>query len=260
MRTLLLNQPASSETPVGEYVPPMFRAVLVPVAIQKARNLLFGPRPDTMMLDYRLRQYMAMLHATELAEFVTVDDPRITYVPGGRDMTDFDPTPSALPVGHNNTLYVVGDWPTAIDGRMIYAWQVTVLIASVPSPVVAITRRSPTVSSTAYDLIYTSGLSNTIPLDGSPLSVRFNDDVSIVDGTTWNVNCLAMPSMDPGQIAATIGTTGANILGELFGFASEEPYRTWSALWESDQPLPYRLGAVLLAVAARTDDIRTGAN
>ena len=30
----------------------------------------------------------------------------------------------------------------------------------------------------------------------------------VVDGTTWNVNCLAMPARDPGQIAADLGDVG----------------------------------------------------
>jgi hypothetical protein len=42
----------------------------------------------------------------------------------------------------------------------------------------------------------------------------------------------------------------------LFGAAPAEPYRTWKALWYSGQPLPYRLGAVLLATAWRTDEVR----
>jgi hypothetical protein len=244
---------------MGEYVPPSFRTVPVPLAVQSARNVLFGPRPDAVMLDYRLRQYMAMLHATELAEFVIADDPRITYTPGDRSMTDFDFTPAILPIGHDVPLFLTGDQPTSIDGRMTYAWQIKVLIAGRPGPVAAVTRRSPSAGYTEYAISYANNLSNAFPLDGSPLLACFNS-VGIVDGITWNVNCLAPPLRDPGQITADLGVVGANILGELFGFAGLEPYRTWSALWASNQPLPYRLGSVLLAVAARTDEARKRSN
>jgi hypothetical protein len=245
-------------TPMGEYVPPMFRTVAVSGAIQKARAILFGSRPDAAMLDYRLRQYMAMLHATELIEFVTVNDPRITYTPGDRDMADFNPMPSVLPIGHTLPLFISGEQPTAADGRMTYSWQVVIKIASPVDPTtVNVTQRSPISSVAGYAISYTDGLSNEFPLVGSPLLARFHHQ-GAVDEITWNVNCLAMPTQDPGQIAANFGTLGTDVLGELFGAAAQEPYRTWQNLWKSDQPLPYRLGAVLLAVAARTDEIRMG--
>jgi hypothetical protein len=245
---------------MGEYVPPTFRPVAVSGVIQKARTILFGARPDAAMLDYRLRQYMAMLHATELAEFVVADDPRITYTSGDRDMADFDPTPVVVPIGHSNTLFIAGDEPTAADGRMTYAWQIVIeVISPQDPPTVIVTRRSPTPGTAQYEVNYTNGLSDEFPLVGSPLLARFHQ-AGAVDGVTWNVNCLARPAQDPGQVAAGFGALGTDILGELFGVAVLEPYRTWSNLWESNQPLPYRLGAVLLAVAARTDEIRKGTN
>jgi hypothetical protein len=80
------------------------------------------------------------------------------------------------------------------------------------------------------------------------------------DGMAWTVSCLAPPARDPGQIAADFAVVGNNVLGGLFGGATEEPYITWNNLWDSTQPLPYRLGAILLAVAARTDDVRMRAS
>jgi hypothetical protein len=252
--------PASFETPMGEYVPPLFTTVAVPGAVQRARTFLFGSRPDMTLLDYRLRQYMAMLHSTELVEFVIADDPRITYTPGSRDMADFNPSPSVVPVVGIQPLYLTGSLPVATnDGRMTFAWQVKVLVAGRPSPVATVNRLSPTFGYVEHNITYVNGLSNEFPLDGSPLLGSFPVD-GIVDGTMWTVNCLALPARDPGQIAADLGTAGANVLPFLFGTAADEPYRTWRNLWESNQPLPYRLGAVLLAVAARTDEarLRTG--
>jgi hypothetical protein len=251
---LLLNLPASAELPTGEYVPPEFRAVAVPTYLQQARDLLFGARPDAAMLDYRLRQYMAMLHATELAEFVVAPDPRITYTPGGRDMADFDPTPVVLPIGHDLPLFLGGSPPRTVDGRMAYAWQVKVPTAASPTAVVA--QRSPAYGTADYPVAYTGGLSNEFPLAGSPLLASFQA-AGLADGTTWNVSCLASPARDPGQVAADLDALGANIVPFLFGVAADEPWLTWQALWNSNQPLPYRLGAVLLAVAARTDEART---
>jgi hypothetical protein len=252
---LLLNLPASAELPTGEYVPPEFRAVAVPTYLQQARDLLFGARPDAAMLDYRLRQYMAMLHATELAEFVVAADPRITYTAGDRAMADFGFAPAVIPIGHDRPLFIGGDRPTAAGGRMAYAWQVTILVAGQPGPTAAVTRRSPTPGSAEHPIGYDGDLSTEFPLDGSPLLARSGGGV-VADGTTWNVGCLAPPGRDPGQVAADFAAAGGAILGGLFAGGAAEPYATWAALWESAQPLPYRLGAILLAVAARTDDIR----
>lgn len=255
VRTLLLNMPASAATPMGEYVPPEFATVAVPGAVGRARAFLFGPRPDPAMLDFRLRQYMAMLHATELAEFVVAQDPRITYTPGGRDMADFDPTPVVTPDGHDLTLYLGGSLPAASgDGRMDWSWRVVALLAG--KSAAAVTRQGPTRGYAEHDIGFPGGLSDPFPLDGSPLTARFHA-AGAVDGTAWTVACLARPARDPGQIAADLGTAGANVIPFLFGPAAEEPYRTWQNLWASDQPLAYRLGAVLLAVAARTDEART---
>jgi hypothetical protein len=254
VRTLLLNLPASSESPLGEYVPPGFTSVAIPGAVQQARNFLFGQQPDAAMLDYRLRQYMTMLHATELVEFVVATDPRITYMPGGWKMADFSPAPSVLPIGHDQPLYLAGTVPVAGDGRMVHSWQVTALLAG--QTAARVIRRSPTPGSAVHTLSFTNGLSNEFPLDGSALLARFQA-AGVVDGTMWNVDCLAMPVTDPGQVAASLGAAGANTIPYLFGAAPQEPYLTWQKLWNSNQPLPYRLGAVLLAVAARTDEART---
>jgi hypothetical protein len=51
---------------------------------------------------------------------------------------------------------------------------------------------------------------------------------------------------------------GEGTIAQLFGLAPAEPYRTWAALWHSRASLPYRLGAALLALAARTDELRRG--
>ena len=257
VRTLLLNMPASSMTPMGEYVPLEFNTVAVPSAVQRARDILFGPRPDATMLDYRLRQYMTMLHSTELVEFVTAQDPRITYAPGSRAMSDFDPAAVVTPVENSIELFITGNLPRTADGRMSCLWQVKAMVAGSTS--VSVTRRSAPPGTSIYPITYTGGLSNEFPLTGSPLLASFQDE-GVVDGITWNVSCLAMPLRDPGQVAADLGATGANIMPFLFGIGAQEPYRTWQNLWASNQPLPYRLGAALLAVAARTDEARLRIN
>ncbi len=161
VRTLLLNLAGQgfARGPGEEYSDPAFKPVALPGYLFAARVAYFGPEPDRSTLLYRVRQGLAAVHATELAEFVTANDPRITYLPiapGG-----FEPRPGVLP-----------------------------------------------------------------------------DDV--------------------GSAVARLAVIGEDNLVALFGAAPAEPYLTWKNLWGSTMPLPYRLGAFLLAVASRTRETLTG--
>ncbi len=93
VRNLLMNVSSSSQSdlPGEEYVPVDFRPRLLTPTAAAARRILFGSSPDRLYLNYRLREYMTLLHTTELAEFVTDLDPRVTYWPL-RDTTIFADT------------------------------------------------------------------------------------------------------------------------------------------------------------------------
>lgn len=82
-RTLLLNrsgEEAGVSAHLGdEYVPTWYRAVPLPSYLTSVRRLLFGAAPDRVYLNYRVRQCLSLMHSSELAEFVTHLDSRITY-------------------------------------------------------------------------------------------------------------------------------------------------------------------------------------
>lgn len=83
-RTLLLNQARRKThySDIGyEYVPPEFRPVSLPSTLQLVRQLLFGATPDNYFLNYRCRELLSYVHATELASHVYSFDPRVTYWP-----------------------------------------------------------------------------------------------------------------------------------------------------------------------------------
>ena len=64
---------------LGEEFIPEFTPVALPSYLQIARNILFGAAPDKVFLNFRAYELMSLLHSTELEEFVTAFDPRITY-------------------------------------------------------------------------------------------------------------------------------------------------------------------------------------
>lgn len=83
-RTLLLN--ISSQSYNGdmlgeEYIPP-FLPIALPTYLQLAHRLIFGSSPDKVFLNFRAYELLSIIHQTELAEFVTALDPRITYQVG----------------------------------------------------------------------------------------------------------------------------------------------------------------------------------
>ena len=81
LRTLLLNRAAVEPAthPASELVPAAFQSIALPAYLKGIRALLFGSNPDVDMLNYRLAQYMPLLHCTELEEYVLAMDSRITY-------------------------------------------------------------------------------------------------------------------------------------------------------------------------------------
>jgi hypothetical protein len=68
---------------------------VLPEPLRRVRAVLFGRDPDRRTLLYRTRQFLALLHACELEEFVTAVDPRVTYLPLDRGV--LEPRPDVLP-------------------------------------------------------------------------------------------------------------------------------------------------------------------
>lgn len=104
----------------------------------------------------------------------------------------------------------------------------------------------------ATPLEFEGGLSRPVAVSGT-FAVLV--DQSTPAGTAWAVTSLAVPSADLSAALDAVGAAGEDALVALFGVAPEEPYLTWKNLWESAMPLPYRLGAVALALARRTGEI-----
>lgn len=116
--------------PGEEYTPPEYNAVALPQYLNTLRGMVFGGDPDRRTLDYRLRQFMACLHATELEEHVFAFDTRVTYLPF-TDPSAFAAGVSVIPVGAAGDAYAGGVLPTpTASGRSFFSW--TVVAESIP--------------------------------------------------------------------------------------------------------------------------------
>lgn len=82
-RSLLLNKPNNGTISVGsygqEYVPPLYATVTGDTALEAAHAILFGSNPDDFTLNYRLVQYMQLLHSPATESDILALDSRYTY-------------------------------------------------------------------------------------------------------------------------------------------------------------------------------------
>lgn len=247
------RQPGS---PGEEYVPVDYRPKRLTTPLAAARRILFGTDPDRLYLNYRLREYMTILHSTELEEYVRALDKRITYWPTKDKslltgnfiniVTQVSGTPGA-------TCTVVGeDVANHRLGRAVQRWQLEVTGGTT----VKITRLTTPLSEEIASFVVVGGLSGLIQLTGSPLRVRLSNPAAQV-GTVWHIEARARPAIGPDAVLNNLRTgLGEPALIEIFGLTPVEPYATFRNLWSSHPLLAYKLGGMLLALIYRINDIK----
>lgn len=247
VRTLLLNDDGRNSPgptfPGEEGVPAEYRRVAPPGAVRAVRNELFGTDPDRFCLNYRLREYMGLLHATELAEHVYGFDPRVTYRPAAWRPDDFPFAPAAE--GSARPIYFAGAF--AADegrGRWRAQWRV-----SYAGPTATVLRVTPPVSEQEYEVTTELGVTSEVPLDAG---LRCYFDAT--PGSFWHVTAAGRPTRGLPDVAERVAALGEERMIQLFGVNPPEPYKTFRALWYDHPFLPMRLGGLLLAVASRTHE------
>ena len=258
-RTLLGNVTAFSEETIGdEYVPRDYVVRRLPKPLNRIREALFGMSPDRGFINQRLFQYMKLLHATELAEYVLALDSRVTYLPLNdegwfRDRCKLTINKSGPPC----RLFVNGQLtPDNQQGRAWYRWRLSVVDATT----IRVRRRLGGYEEVDHEIEVTRGLASAVPLPGSSLTVRLGTttggdaDLSEIVGATIFIDGLARVSADLSAVTSTLddlllGSTG----GYLFG--GEEPYKTFRNLWLQHPHMPYRLGGLLAAYVYRVNSL-----
>jgi hypothetical protein len=258
-RTLLLNIDGDNNpgpTFFGEEaVPGDFRVLELPSFLVAIRQQLFGSSPDRSMMNYRLWQFLRVLHATEdLAQYVTAFDPRITYVDSQRtdlfDQESFQPEITQL-TGAQATLSPQ-DGPASPDirGRVYHQY----LVEIITSATVRVTQSTVPVKQEIVPYTFTDGLSSRVDLFDSGWGVLLGTNSA---GTSWKFTVRNRPTFDLGQLVVMLGRIGEPVLLELFGLAPDEPFKTFKNLWEENDEIPFKLGGLLLALITRTDEVRS---
>lgn len=234
IRTLLLDLDGRGSPGAGypgeEYVPADFRPRPVPAELRHVWRILFGQRPDRAYRNYRLRQYLALVHAAGLDTFSP--DPRVTYWP----FAEGDPRYAAYGTVTAAAEVEITGTPVADDGagRAMYQWRLEVTLGDD-----VLLGGEPT------GAVFAEGLSSAVVL-GAGLTAR----VRPVPGVYW-VDAVARPARDPGDVAAAL-RAGLGAAEAILFLGDPELQQ----LWQRAEFLPDTLGAAVVALARRVDDSR----
>lgn len=258
--TLLLNRAGGyREAPLELYVPNDFRSVApLPEEIGSVRRILFGTSPDDTLLHYRARQFLPLLHSADLEAFVLALDPRVTYDPrvGPEDfgMSSFGirvvPQAEASP-----SLWVLGQSVRPDEtGICFREWRVVILSANE----ISVTRTiPPPVLETVTFYVLADGVGGPIDLQDAPLRFLFS---AAPPGTAWTIRSVTPPSANLGDLVRRIQALPEATLAKVFRRTDQqgglEPWRTFYALWTEHPETPVRLGALLLGLIYRMEDLR----
>ena len=251
--TLLMNVdgslPPDVTTPGIEFIDPTFRALNLPTYLDTVRAVIFGSTPDRVMLAYRCRELLAIVHATVLESHIVALDPRLTYrfaenVFCGASL--FRPVITELTPGLVPELAVIGI-PEAPDvtgvARSMY------LLEILTTTTVKISRQTPPMQNTVFE--FAPG--DLLPLRGSGYSARLK---SAAADNKWLVEVINRPQRTPSEILDMLGKIGEAVIHALFGVTEVEPYATLRHLWNNSLDSLLRLSAAVVAIAYRAEAVR----
>ncbi len=253
-RTLLLNRSgASRPNPdffLEEYVDPAFRPIRLPGYLTSIWRILIGDSDDGFA-NFRLAQFMDLLHSTEFVDYLTALDPRVTY---RHNRTILNENYN----GQANALNPEAEVDVAFEGeisssparpRLWFQWDVEVINAG--------TVRSRLDTEVLDETVLISnGLTGLIRLAGQK-EYGFRLTVpSLPVGAHWVMSKLLQPEADVTGLLEPLELLGDEVLSQLFGTA--EPYKTFRQLWDRHGYISYRLSGFLLAYIYRVEEVRLG--
>lgn len=259
VRTLLLNVSGSSGLPGysyfgEEYVDNSYISIELPSYLTAIRSIIFGSSPDRACLNYRVNQFMTMVHGTDLASYATKYDSRITYWPLESQIDTLltgSPTITKLGTTTQN-LRLSGDYTNRMDPDKLYH---QFIVDVTDGSNVTVTRTSPYRKIVVSSYTITDSYSQQIALaDYLAISFSFPSGV----GQSWVVEVYHKPTESLDSIVTQLETYRSTEVTQLFG-DEEGDYTSWKTIWhDKNQPTPHRLGSLVLALAERTHEVVFG--
>ena len=254
IRTLLLNEAAARRPPLTfpgeEFVPPNFAPRRLSAALSRPLQVLFGRSPDALFQNYRLRQVMALLHTSVVADVLTRDDPRITYwptAPGAFDTVFGVQVEQYL--GGPRDLHVLGE-VQADDraGVCQFRWRVIASGTSVQVFPDVGSVRTPYQGTVSFQ----NQLSTPIPLPGSTLQARLT---FATEPCGWTVTAVGPPAKGFAEVIQELLTAfQGETLAALFREPRTAPYDALYDVWMQEPTTLGKVAAALLALAYRIEE------
>lgn len=258
-RTLLLNISGSTAAgypyPGEEVVPQEFVALSLPQSLVVVRNLLLGTDPDRAMLNYRLRQLLTLVHASELGDYLTKLDSRITYWPSTkRDLFDAGTFGTTISQLAGSTTWALSPVRTTQSdtstNRLLDQWKVEVTSATSAT----LTHLLPgnEIVTTTY---INSGIAQQLTLPGSSLNIMIGQGVlGSGNWPTWQVQHLSKPQFSLSDIYVLLKQAESQL--DVLFTGNSEPYATCRQLWNMTAgPIAYKLGAIVVALSYRLNEV-----
>lgn len=259
VRTLLHNTsgPADFSWPGEEYIPPEFRERQPTPSLGRIRRVLFGSTPDRFMKNYRLSQFLPILHASCLEPWIYRLDPRISYDFGERSARKLKylgyigPRPwvwSVLPAhAAEHVLISLQEGEPDCDATGLCWWEWAFYRPSASQLDMLVLRGSGLPRSWSLQA-QADGFSQWLAL-GPPLSVRCRMDFT----EPWQLIAVQRPSQSPAQLLRTLEERHAEDMDQLWD--NSEPLCSCRELCRASPDFAERLAAILLAVAYRSRDL-----
>ena len=265
-RTLLLNATGSNNPGMDylgeELIPVEYSSLPLSTPIQNIRNQLFGAEPDRAMLNYRSYQLLSMIEKTDLQEFVTDLDPRITYEFGQEHTfalhSTWEPKLSQISGTLDDVLTISGT-PARPDyvGKLYYQFEVSIFSPTASVFYLRVKRQTPPTKSETPPLTLTAGLSAPFDLYYTGYQAFLN---TLNPDASWRIEGYLRPQVDLPEIVSSLESVGDDTLAAVFGVQHVEPWDTFRNLWYDGTDLVYRLGAITLPLIYRTDELRKNPN
>lgn len=263
-RTLLLNtNQQRPEVPGEELIPRNFRPFQLPRYLEVARSVLFGLDPDRFMLHYRARQFLTLIAATDLQQYLDDLDPRVTY-----DLRRSNPFPDSLfepsvekrrnpyadideEIYQALDLRVVGEAAAPdFSGRSYYSYIVARSTTNLSS-VYTVDRTVPPQVSETVTVNFDGGWSTPIPLKYSGYTCQVSQEGS---QALWHVSGYSRPTFSLPKIVENLRKLGPDLHSQIFGTTDSEPYATFRNCWELHPDFAYRFAGFLVAYIYRIEE------
>lgn len=244
VRSRLMNVSGSSYTPtsLGEPVSADYvRAEELP-AVTAIKQLLYGVSPDAITLDWRTRQLLWFMYASDVGELLSGLDSRVTYNKHSACSRIY-PAIVCKNISTGDAAQVIGAELSADYSGIAYVRRELTLTGSNAATVRQITP----VGSSSFLTRNASGL---FAIEKSSLQVKLPDQV----GSVWRLETITLPRQSAGDLLDSIISLGDPVALELFGVGSTQQSGLRAAYdrWQHSDRVMDRLSAILVAIVLQT--------